>query len=36
VLTAAYYAKGGITEWLEMNADDFVVWMEDLRELHGK
>jgi hypothetical protein len=32
----ASYAKGGISEWLEMSANDFVLWMEDLRELHGK
>jgi hypothetical protein len=32
----ASHAKGGVSEWLEMNADDFMLWMEDLRELHGK
>jgi hypothetical protein len=35
VLIAASHAKGGITEWLEMSADNFLLWMEDLRELHG-
>jgi hypothetical protein len=32
----ASHAKGGISEWLEMSADEFVLWMEDLRELNGK
>jgi hypothetical protein len=36
VLIAASYAKGGIGEWMEMSADEFTLWMEDLRELHGK
>jgi hypothetical protein len=36
VLIAASYAKGGISEWLEMETGNFVLWMEDLRELHGK
>jgi hypothetical protein len=34
VLIAASHAKGGITEWLEMSADEFVQWIEALRELN--
>lgn len=33
VLCAAYYAKGGITEWLEMPTDDFWLWMKELQEV---
>jgi hypothetical protein len=31
----ASHSKGGVSEWLEMSADEFVLWMNDLRELHG-
>jgi hypothetical protein len=34
VLIAASHAKGGVTEWLEMSADEFVLWLEDLKELN--
>jgi hypothetical protein len=36
VLIAASHAKGGISEWLEMESDDFSLWIEALREVHGK
>jgi hypothetical protein len=31
----ASHAKGGVREWLEMETDDFLLWVNDLRELHG-
>jgi hypothetical protein len=30
----ASYAKGGISEWLEMESNDFSPWIEALRELN--
>ena len=33
VLTMATLAKGGITEWLEMDIVDFIDWCEIAREL---
>ena len=37
VLVMAYHAKGGITEWLEMDSSEFPKWMAELKELtHGK
>ncbi len=30
----ASYAKGGISEWLDMDCVDFVDWMDDLKELN--
>jgi hypothetical protein len=32
----ASHAKGGVSEWLEMSADEFVLWLEDLKELNVK
>jgi hypothetical protein len=34
VLIAASYAKGGVSEWLEMSMDEFVLWMDALKELN--
>ncbi len=34
VLIAASYAKGGISEWYEMNCDEFVLWLDALKELN--
>jgi hypothetical protein len=34
VLIAASHAKGGVSEWLEMSADEFVLWVEVLKELN--
>jgi hypothetical protein len=34
VLIAASHAKGGITEWLEMSANEFMLWVEALKELN--
>jgi hypothetical protein len=34
VLIAASHAKGGISEWLEMESNDFLLWIEALRELN--
>jgi hypothetical protein len=34
VLVAASHAKGGVTEWLEMSADEFMLWLNDLKELN--
>ena len=34
VLIAASYAKGGISEWIEMNCDEFVLWLDALKELN--
>ncbi len=36
VLIAASYSKGGISEWLEMETDEFALWLEDLKELNRK
>ena len=33
ILIIASYAKGGITEWLEMDSDEFVLWIDELKEL---
>jgi len=32
-LIIASHAKGGITEWLEMDSDEFVLWIDELKEL---
>jgi hypothetical protein len=29
----ASHAKGGITEWLNMEADEFLLWIEALKEV---
>jgi hypothetical protein len=34
VLIAASHAKGGISEWMEMETDEFMLWLNDLRELN--
>jgi hypothetical protein len=34
VLIAASHAKGGVSEWLEMSADEFLLWVESLKELN--
>jgi hypothetical protein len=31
----ASYAKGGVSEWMETEIDDFLSWFEALRELNG-
>ncbi len=33
VLIIASHAKGGITEWLDMDSDEFVLWIDELKEL---
>lgn len=30
----ASQAKGGISEWLEMETDEFILWLNDLKELN--
>jgi hypothetical protein len=30
----ASHAKGGVSEWLEMSADEFLLWVESLKELN--
>jgi hypothetical protein len=32
----ASYAKGGIAEWLEMETDEFALWLKELRALTRK
>ena len=32
----ASYAKGGISEWLEMQSDEFILWMNKLKELNKR
>jgi hypothetical protein len=32
----ASHAKGGVSEWVNMDIDDFLLWLEALRELNGK
>jgi hypothetical protein len=34
VLIAASHAKGGISEWTEMETGEFLLWIEALRELN--
>ena len=36
VLVMASYSKGGISEWLEMETDEFALWVKELRELIRK
>ena len=33
ILIIASYSKGGISEWLEMNSDEFVLWLDALKDL---
>jgi hypothetical protein len=30
----ASHSKGGVSEWIEMNADEFVLWIEALKEVN--
>jgi hypothetical protein len=30
----ASHAKGGVAEWLEMSTDEFILWVNDLKELN--
>ena len=32
----ASQVKGGISEWLEMQTDEFILWMNDLKELNRR
>lgn len=32
----ASQSKGGISEWLEMQTDEFILWMNDLKELNKR
>lgn len=34
VLILAAHAKGGVSEWLEMETDEFVLWLDMLKELN--
>jgi hypothetical protein len=34
VLIAASHAKGGISEWMNMDIDNFLLWFEALKELN--
>lgn len=34
VLIMAAHAKGGVSEWLEMETDEFVLWLDMLKELN--
>ena len=36
VLVMASYSKGGIAEWLEMEADEFALWIKELKTLTRK
>ena len=33
ILIIASHAKGGITEWLNMDSDEFVLWLDALKDL---
>lgn len=33
VLSAAHYSKGGINEWLDVDSDEFLLWLDDLKDL---
>ena len=33
ILIIASHAKGGSSEWLEMETDEFVLWIDELKEL---
>lgn len=33
VLIIASHSKGGISEWLEMNTSEFMLWLEALKDL---
>jgi hypothetical protein len=30
----ASHSKGGVSEWIEMEIDEFLLWIEALRELN--
>jgi len=34
VLIMASHAKGGIQEWLEMECDEFLLWINAIKELN--
>ena len=34
VLVCAFYSKGGISEWLEMASDEFVLWLQEIKKLN--
>ncbi len=34
VLIAASYAKGGISEWCEMDSNEFVEWLDAMKEIN--
>lgn len=36
VLVIASYSKGGISEWLEMETDEFALWAKELQALTRK
>lgn len=33
MLIMASHTKGGVSEWLEMATDEFVLWLEELKIL---
>lgn len=30
----AAHAKGGVSEWLEMECDEFVLWLDAVKEIN--
>ncbi len=34
ILVCAFYSKGGISEWLEMESDEFVLWLREIKKLN--
>ena len=36
VLVMASYSKGGISEWIEMETDEFALWLKELQVLTRK
>lgn len=36
VLSLAAFAKGGISEWLEMDIEEFIEWLNSARTLNNK
>ena len=33
VLIIASHSKGGVSEWLEMDSNEFILWLDALRDL---
>jgi len=33
VLVMASHSKGGVSEWLEMETDEFISWLDALKDL---